>query len=86
MKYSAIMLFIVGWMLLVYFPLAHMVWGSDGLMNGLGNAKASIRPSTLPAARFVHMSSGWSALLVGCHSRAVARAGATDRSCLTAWC
>jgi len=36
MKYSAIMLFIVGWMLLVYFPLAHMVWGSDGLMNGLG--------------------------------------------------
>jgi Amt family ammonium transporter len=64
MKYSAIMLFIVGWMLLVYFPLAHMVWGSDGLMNGLGNAKASIRAIDFAGGTVVHMSSGWSALLL----------------------
>src|SRR6266571_3837237 len=34
MKYSAIMAFILVWMFAVYFPLAHMVWGIDGLMNG----------------------------------------------------
>jgi Amt family ammonium transporter len=30
MKYSAIMLFLGLWMVVVYFPLAHMVWGIDG--------------------------------------------------------
>jgi Amt family ammonium transporter len=64
MKYSAIMAFIVGWMLLVYFPLAHMVWGSDGMMNGLGNAKASIKAIDFAGGTVVHMSSGWSALLL----------------------
>jgi ammonium transporter, Amt family len=64
MKYSAIMLFIVGWMLLVYFPLAHMVWGSDGMMNGLGNAKAGIKAIDFAGGTVVHMSSGWSALLL----------------------
>ncbi|MGA7741206.1 MAG: ammonium transporter [Polyangia bacterium] len=64
MKYSAIMAFIVGWMLLVYFPLAHMVWGSDGFMNGLGNAKAGIRAIDFAGGTVVHMSSGWSALLL----------------------
>ena len=39
MKYSAIMLFIALWMFVVYFPLAHMVWGIDGLMNGVWNAE-----------------------------------------------
>jgi len=64
MKYSAIMVFIVGWMLLVYFPLAHMVWGSDGFMNGLGNAKAGIKAIDFAGGTVVHMSSGWSALLL----------------------
>jgi Amt family ammonium transporter len=64
MKYSAIMAFIVGWMLLVYFPLAHMVWGSDGFMNGLSNAKAGIRAIDFAGGTVVHMSSGWSALLL----------------------
>src|SRR6476619_2341228 len=35
MKFAAIMIFILGWMFVVYFPLAHMVWGIDGLMNGV---------------------------------------------------
>jgi Amt family ammonium transporter len=64
MKYSAIMAFIVGWMLLVYFPLAHMVWGSDGMMNGLGNAKAGIKAIDFAGGTVVHMSSGWSALML----------------------
>jgi Amt family ammonium transporter len=64
MKYSALMLFILGWMLLIYFPLAHMVWGVDGLMNGLGNAKAPIRAIDFAGGTVVHMSSGWTALLL----------------------
>ena len=39
MKFSAIMLFVALWMFVVYFPLAHMVWGVDGLMNGVWNAR-----------------------------------------------
>jgi Amt family ammonium transporter len=64
MKYSALMVFILGWMLIVYFPLAHMVWGIDGMMNGLGNAKASIRAIDFAGGTVVHMSSGWSALFL----------------------
>jgi Amt family ammonium transporter len=62
MKYSAIMLFILLWMFIVYFPLAHMVWGVDGLMNGVWNAKASIKAIDFAGGTVVHMSSGWSAL------------------------
>jgi Amt family ammonium transporter len=64
MKYSALMLFILGWMLIVYIPLAHMVWGVDGMMNGLGNAKAGIKAIDFAGGTVVHMSSGWSALLL----------------------
>jgi Amt family ammonium transporter len=64
MKYSAIMLFILGWMLLVYFPLAHMVWGVDGLMNGVWNAAATIKAIDFAGGTVVHMSSGWSALVL----------------------
>jgi Amt family ammonium transporter len=64
MKYSALMLFIVLWMFVVYFPLAHMVWGIDGLMNGVWNAKASIKAIDFAGGTVVHMSSGWSALVL----------------------
>jgi Amt family ammonium transporter len=64
MKYSAIMAFIVVWMFLVYFPLAHMVWGVDGLMNGVWNAKAAIKAVDFAGGTVVHMSSGWSALVL----------------------
>lgn len=64
MKYSAIMLFITGWMLVVYFPLAHMVWGIDGLMNGVWNAGATIKAIDFAGGTVVHMSSGWSALVL----------------------
>ena len=39
MKFSAVLLFIALWMFVVYFPLAHMVWGIDGFMNGVWNAE-----------------------------------------------
>ncbi len=64
MKYSALMLFIVLWMFVVYFPMAHMVWGIDGLMNGVWNAKASIKAIDFAGGTVVHMSSGWSALVL----------------------
>jgi len=64
MKFSAVMAFIVAWMFVVYFPLAHMVWGVDGMMNGVWNAKASIKAIDFAGGTVVHMSSGWSALIL----------------------
>jgi ammonium transporter, Amt family len=64
MKFSAILVFMTLWMIIVYFPLAHMVWGIDGLMNGVWNAKASIRAIDFAGGTVVHMSSGWSALIL----------------------
>lgn len=64
MKYSSLMIFMVGWMLIVYFPLAHMVWGIDGLMNGVWNANAKIKAIDFAGGTVVHMSSGWSAIVL----------------------
>ncbi|HNT14559.1 MAG TPA: ammonium transporter [Verrucomicrobiota bacterium] len=64
MKYSAVLLFVALWMLVIYFPLAHMVWGVDGLMNGAWNAAARIKAIDFAGGTVVHMSSGWSALLL----------------------
>jgi Amt family ammonium transporter len=64
MKYSAVMLFICLWMFFVYFPLAHMTWGATGYMNGVWNASAGIRSIDFAGGTVVHMSSGWSALLL----------------------
>jgi ammonium transporter, Amt family len=64
MKFSAILLFVTLWMFVVYFPLAHMVWGVDGLMNGVWNADAKIKAIDFAGGTVVHMSSGWSALIL----------------------
>jgi Amt family ammonium transporter len=64
MKFSAILLFVTLWMFLCYFPLAHMVWGVDGFMNGVWNKDASIRAIDFAGGTVVHMSSGWSALIL----------------------
>ena len=64
MKYSALMLFLVLWMFVVYFPLAHMVWGVDGFMNGVWNKDAAIKAIDFAGGTVVHMSSGWSALVL----------------------
>ena len=52
------------WMFVVYFPLAHMVWGIDGFMNGVWNAAAKIKAIDFAGGTVVHMSSGWSALVL----------------------
>ena len=64
MKFTSVLLFVTAWMFLVYFPLAHMVWGVDGLMNGTGNAAARIGAIDFAGGTVVHMSSGWSALVL----------------------
>ncbi len=64
MKFKAIMAFIFLWMFLVYFPLAHMVWGFDGLLNGVWNGGAKFPAIDFAGGTVVHMSSGWSALIL----------------------
>ena len=64
MKFSSIMLFVTVWMVVVYFPLAHMVWGVSGWMNGVWNGDAVIRAIDFAGGTVVHMSSGWSALVL----------------------
>ena len=64
MKFSAILLFVTLWMVVVYFPLAHWVWGVTGSMNGVWNADAKIKAIDFAGGTVVHMSSGWSALVL----------------------
>lgn len=64
MKFAAVLAFVALWMLVIYFPLAHMVWGVDGLMNGVWNANAKIKSIDFAGGTVVHMSSGWSALIL----------------------
>jgi ammonium transporter, Amt family len=65
MKFSAVLLFIALWMFAVYFPLAHMVWSAKGFMCGaLNAAEAGIKAIDFAGGTVVHMSSGWSALVL----------------------
>jgi ammonium transporter, Amt family len=64
MKFSALMVFVLIWMFAVYFPIAHMVWGIDGWMNGVWNPEARVRAIDFAGGTVVHMSSGWSALVL----------------------
>ncbi|MBI3415182.1 MAG: ammonium transporter [Verrucomicrobia bacterium] len=64
MKFSAVLLFVALWMAIVYFPLAHWVWGIKGVMNGVWNADAKIKAIDFAGGTVVHMSSGWSALIL----------------------
>jgi len=61
MKFSAMLLFMVLWSLIVYAPMAHMVWGKGGLLN----ASLGGRFPTLDFAggTVVHITSGVSALI-----------------------
>jgi Amt family ammonium transporter len=63
-RFAAVLGFVGVWMFVVYFPLAHMVWGIDGLMNGVWNERATIRAIDFAGGTVVHMSSGWSALVL----------------------
>ncbi len=57
MKFSALMIFTPLWLLVVYYPLTHMVWGKGGLINLLGAVDFA-------GGNVVHISSGISALVL----------------------
>jgi Amt family ammonium transporter len=60
-KFSAYLLFVTLWATLVYFPLAHMVWGKGGIFNwALGG---QIPVLDFAGGTVVHISSGISALV-----------------------
>ena len=63
-RFAAMMMFVLIWMFAVYFPIAHMVWGIDGWMNGIANPAAAIHAIDFAGGTVVHMSSGWSALVL----------------------
>src|SRR5437867_403170 len=63
-RFTRVLVFVGVWMFVVYFPLAHMVWGIDGLMNGVWNPRAKITAIDFAGGTVVHMSSGCSALVL----------------------
>jgi len=64
MKFAAVLAFVTLWMFAVYFPFAHMVWATDGLMCGPLNPNAAIKAIDFAGGTVVHMTSGWSALVL----------------------
>jgi Amt family ammonium transporter len=64
MKFSALVIFIGCWMFIVYFPLAHNVWGADGMFNGVWNPNAWFKGMDFAGGTVVHMSSGYSGLIL----------------------
>jgi len=61
MKFSAMLLFTVLWVFIVYFPLAHMVWGKGGFLNAALGGK--VPTYDFAGGTVVHISSGVSALI-----------------------
>ena len=56
MKFSSLVIFIALWSLIVYYPLAHMMWGTDGWLRSLGAVDFA-------GGNVVHISSGVSGLV-----------------------
>jgi len=61
MKFKAMLLFMVLWSLLVYFPMAHMVWGKGGLLNAFLGGRFPC--FDFAGGTVVHVTSGVSALV-----------------------
>lgn len=57
MKFKALFAFIALWSLIVYYPMAHMVWGQGGFLAEIGSVDFA-------GGNVVHISSGVSALLL----------------------
>ena len=61
MKFKAMLVFMILWSIIVYAPMAHMVWGKGGLLNAaLGG---SIPTLDFAGGTVVHVTSGVSALV-----------------------
>jgi Amt family ammonium transporter len=61
MKFSAMVLFTALWSLIVYFPMAHMVWGKGGLLSA--SLGGRIPCFDFAGGTVVHITSGVSALV-----------------------
>ncbi len=61
MKFSAMLLFTCLWSTIVYFPMAHMVWGKGGFLNAFLGGK--IPCLDFAGGTVVHITSGVSALV-----------------------
>jgi Amt family ammonium transporter len=61
MKFSTMLVYTTLWMLVVYFPMAHMVWGKGGLLNAVAGGK--IPCLDFAGGTVVHITSGVSALV-----------------------
>jgi len=61
MKFSAMMLFMILWTLVVYFPMAHMVWGKGGFLNAFSGG--AVPSFDFAGGTVVHITSGVSALV-----------------------
>jgi ammonium transporter, Amt family len=61
MKFSAMLAFMVLWSLIVYSPMAHMVWGKGGLLNASLGGKFPCLD--FAGGTVVHVTSGVSALV-----------------------
>jgi ammonium transporter, Amt family len=60
MKFSAMLVFMVLWAIIVYSPMAHMVWGVGGFLNATGNGIPCL---DFAGGTVVHVTSGVSALV-----------------------
>jgi Amt family ammonium transporter len=60
MKFSAMVLFMILWSIVVYDPMAHMVWGKGGLLNASGGVVPTL---DFAGGTVVHITSGVSALV-----------------------
>lgn len=60
-NFKGMLLYTVLWMLVVYFPMAHMVWGKNGLLNAAMGGK--IPCLDFAGGTVVHITSGVSALV-----------------------
>lgn len=60
-KFSAMILFSTLWLFLVYFPVAHMVWGKGGYLNPFLGGTTPV--FDFAGGTVVHITSGFSALI-----------------------
>lgn len=57
MRFKALFLFVAIWSVIVYYPMAHMVWGDGGFLATIGSVDFA-------GGNVVHISSGVSALVL----------------------
>jgi ammonium transporter, Amt family len=62
MKFSAMLWFIGLWAVFVYSPVAHWVWGPDGMFNA-GNAHSFVNVLDFAGGTVVHINSGTAGLM-----------------------